>query len=125
SPAPRLARRILAPHPAATAPPAAASLALPRSLGFPGEPTLPRQLLLGLITLGLLAEVLRLRTAIRDGIPTRAAATTRRVLKLLDRFLVCVGPVLPRSEEHTSELQSRFELVCRLLLEKKKYKRNL
>src|SRR5206468_10913607 len=26
----------------------------------------------------------------------------------------------PRSEEHTSELQSRSELVCRLLLEKKK-----
>src|SRR5699024_4294082 len=28
-----------------------------------------------------------------------------------------------RSEEHTSELQSRFDLVCRLLLEKKKNKR--
>src|SRR5699024_11991171 len=28
--------------------------------------------------------------------------------------------VIGRSEEHTSELQSRFELVCRLLLEKKK-----
>src|SRR5258707_7637539 len=28
--------------------------------------------------------------------------------------------VLPRSEEHTSELQSRQYLVCRLLLEKKK-----
>src|SRR5699024_11378091 len=27
-----------------------------------------------------------------------------------------------RSEEHTSELQSRFDLVCRLLLEKKKIK---
>src|SRR5699024_11828604 len=27
----------------------------------------------------------------------------------------------PRSEEHTSELQSRFDLVCRLLLEKKRY----
>src|SRR5207249_10849703 len=27
---------------------------------------------------------------------------------------------LDRSEEHTSELQSRFDLVCRLLLEKKK-----
>src|SRR2546421_5032412 len=27
-----------------------------------------------------------------------------------------------RSEEHTSELQSRSDLVCRLLLEKKKYK---
>src|SRR2546422_7565822 len=29
---------------------------------------------------------------------------------------------LPRSEEHTSELQSRLHLVCRLLLEKKKTK---
>src|SRR5438067_4718172 len=28
-----------------------------------------------------------------------------------------------RSEEHTSELQSRFDLVCRLLLEKKKKRR--
>src|SRR5699024_12660356 len=30
------------------------------------------------------------------------------------------GPQDRRSEEHTSELQSRFDLVCRLLLEKKK-----
>src|SRR3712207_7150648 len=30
------------------------------------------------------------------------------------------GPYDPRSEEHTSELQSRQYLVCRLLLEKKK-----
>src|SRR6266496_6747383 len=29
----------------------------------------------------------------------------------------------PRSEEHTSELQSRRDLVCRLLLEKKKHQR--
>src|SRR5699024_11445223 len=29
-----------------------------------------------------------------------------------------------RSEEHTSELQSRFDLVCRLLLEKKKTTNN-
>src|SRR5437868_9847924 len=29
-----------------------------------------------------------------------------------------IGPAT-RSEEHTSELQSRFDLVCRLLLEKK------
>src|SRR5699024_11615012 len=28
--------------------------------------------------------------------------------------------MIARSEEHTSELQSRFDLVCRLLLEKKK-----
>src|SRR5699024_11930296 len=31
------------------------------------------------------------------------------------------GGYTRRSEEHTSELQSRFDLVCRLLLEKKKY----
>src|SRR2546422_8482043 len=30
-----------------------------------------------------------------------------------------------RSEEHTSELQSRLHLVCRLLLEKKKKKQNM
>src|SRR5688572_31146350 len=30
----------------------------------------------------------------------------------------------PRSEEHTSELQSQSNLVCRLLLEKKKKKKN-
>src|SRR5688572_32659835 len=32
------------------------------------------------------------------------------------------APVLRRSEEHTSELQSQSNLVCRLLLEKKKKK---
>src|SRR5690606_41929631 len=31
-----------------------------------------------------------------------------------------LGRAIPRSEEHTSELQSRENLVCRLLLEKKK-----
>src|SRR5689334_24182222 len=30
----------------------------------------------------------------------------------------------PRSEEHTSELQSQFHLVCRLLLEKKKVQKH-
>src|SRR5699024_11731714 len=30
-----------------------------------------------------------------------------------------------RSEEHTSELQSRFDLVCRLLLEKKKQNKHI
>src|SRR5690606_41719694 len=32
----------------------------------------------------------------------------------------CLGGFVLRSEEHTSELQSRENLVCRLLLEKKK-----
>src|SRR2546430_12002672 len=30
--------------------------------------------------------------------------------------------IVPRSEEHTSELQSQSNLVCRLLLEKKKHR---
>src|SRR6266481_7707894 len=34
------------------------------------------------------------------------------------------APVVARSEEHTSELQSQFQLVCRLLLEKKKHEPN-
>src|SRR6266508_5717804 len=38
--------------------------------------------------------------------------------KLTERY----GLLEPRSEEHTSELQSRGHLVCRLLLEKKKKK---
>src|SRR6266700_4825202 len=38
------------------------------------------------------------------------------------RYLVDSFPALMRSEEHTSELQSRENLVCRLLLEKNKKK---
>src|SRR2546430_12802275 len=43
------------------------------------------------------------------------------VSEIADRFRPCVGKIL-RSEEHTSELQSQSNLVCRLLLEKKKKK---
>src|SRR5690242_21418665 len=42
----------------------------------------------------------------------------------LDEHLAHVPIRLPRSEEHTSELQSHVNLVCRLLLEKKKKKKN-
>src|SRR5207249_10004672 len=38
--------------------------------------------------------------------------------------IVIASTMLNRSEEHTSELQSRFDLVCRLLLEKKKKRKN-
>src|SRR5699024_11340577 len=40
------------------------------------------------------------------------------IFKDASKFLMIMA--LGRSEEHTSELQSRFDLVCRLLLEKKK-----
>src|SRR5690606_41014517 len=39
--------------------------------------------------------------------------------KLLAEVMIGVRPHVFRSEEHTSELQSRENLVCRLLLEKK------
>src|SRR5207249_10069533 len=51
---------------------------------------------------------------LRQLLPERLPA---RLLLALD---LGVDLVVLRSEEHTSELQSRFDLVCRLLLEKKK-----
>src|SRR5437868_13695566 len=59
---------------------------------------------------------------------------TRRLLALADDLLDLLAHRVQRdaeglqglgvrSEEHTSELQSRFDLVCRLLLEKKKKKK--
>src|SRR3712207_8764770 len=47
-----------------------------------------------------------------DEMPLTATIGRARVIEIRD----------PRSEEHTSELQSRQYLVCRLLLEKKKKK---
>src|SRR3712207_8156783 len=46
---------------------------------------------------------------------------TKNDAALAQRF-AALGDVYVRSEEHTSELQSRQYLVCRLLLEKKKKK---
>src|SRR5438105_9652274 len=50
------------------------------------------------------------------------ALATGRNLGLLAAARPRVAQRAPRSEEHTSELQSRVDLVCRLLLEKKKTK---
>src|SRR2546422_8043704 len=66
-----------------------------------------------------LHELLHPTLALLDRLPQRHAAALRSSLGL--------GPRIEadrlRSEEHTSELQSRLHLVCRLLLEKKKKKR--
>src|SRR5437868_14491152 len=43
--------------------------------------------------------------------------------RIYDQMLEPKYAIAMRSEEHTSELQSRFDLVCRLLLEKKKRRR--
>src|SRR5690606_41386921 len=52
---------------------------------------------------------------------TSRSSTTDRAGMLMPSARVSVAKT--RSEEHTSELQSRENLVCRLLLEKKKKKR--
>src|SRR3712207_8968996 len=53
-------------------------------------------------------------------VPMLAAGS--RLSSVLFLFAFALGSTLGRSEEHTSELQSRQYLVCRLLLEKKKNK---
>src|SRR3712207_7954714 len=50
-----------------------------------------------------------------------AAAGSGKTAVLVERIIKMITDLKnPRSEEHTSELQSRQYLVCRLLLEKKK-----
>src|SRR5437660_5275271 len=60
------------------------------------------------------------RSAVRRRRPHRGADTARLPARRVQRLLSAGGGL--RSEEHTSELQSRGHLVCRLLLEKKKKK---
>src|SRR2546422_2527573 len=50
-------------------------------------------------------------------VPVIAGATG---LVIAVTTLTLLATIMLRSEEHTSELQSRLHLVCRLLLEKKK-----
>src|SRR5260370_21824517 len=56
----------------------------------------------------------------------KGVAAYEKEAAMLDAHLAkqkhLVGNALTRSEEHTSELQSHLNLVCRLLLEKKKKK---
>src|SRR3712207_7966583 len=51
---------------------------------------------------------------------TKAVVGSQRLLQRIWRVVVDEQTGAVRSEEHTSELQSRQYLVCRLLLEKKK-----
>src|SRR5687767_15236678 len=63
--------------------------------------------------------------SLHDALPIFAAATALFWLLLHQISSVWLDVALrPRSEEHTSELQSLAYLVCRLLLEKKKKQKN-
>src|SRR2546426_8861515 len=82
-------------------------------------------LLFGVLGLGLLLGSLWLehRTEVTLPKPTGAFAVGRAIYDWADDVAVdTLAPVsgTKRSEEHTSELQSPCNLVCRLLLEKKK-----
>src|SRR2546427_2283842 len=58
-------------------------------------------------------DIVRQRSALRLAVAVAVVTLRQRPLRVCRRFE-------PRSEEHTSELQSQSNLVCRLLLEKKK-----
>src|SRR5436305_15217020 len=77
--------------------------------------------------------------SLHDALPISCGACSRRMVRPLEKGMLSAGGSLQpgpsgmgfgrgssltsaptRSEEHTSELQSRPHLVCRLLLEKKK-----
>src|SRR5258708_27208252 len=65
-------------------------------------------------------------TLFRSRSPSRAAASwirldSRRTTSRRSRIAGDCPAIRERSEEHTSELQSPDHLVCRLLLEKKKF----
>src|SRR2546427_5246120 len=56
-----------------------------------------------------------------DGLPMQYSVSLAPVkFRRIQRVLPTINVPNPRSEEHTSELQSQSNLVCRLLLEKKK-----
>src|SRR3712207_7670347 len=62
---------------------------------------------------------------VTDHVPDPAEAATEADQRAAERALQYMDLVPgTRSEEHTSELQSRQYLVCRLLLEKKKLQHN-
>src|SRR3712207_7802778 len=63
-----------------------------------------------------------LEPAVRGRVVAGPDELVRQVLLRRDGVRLVVRVPVPRSEEHTSELQSRQYLVCRLLLEKKKTK---
>src|SRR3712207_6941334 len=67
-------------------------------------------------------ELVGTRGTRRNSQTRRSAVGWRNREVILWRFLTVAlaAATLPRSEEHTSELQSRQYLVCRLLLGKKK-----
>src|SRR2546425_4698555 len=95
----------------------------------------PRSTLFPYTTLFRSRHRVALRPRLHDGVVPLAAEHARRRLRRPARAARAAAAggaargararVQPRSEEHTSELQSLAYLVCRLLLEKKKINRSI
>src|SRR5206468_12240359 len=66
----------------------------------------------------------RMRRLIQRGRSSSISVTRAAIAERSERVSVTWSRASRRSEEHTSELQSRSDLVCRLLLEKKKKKKH-
>src|SRR5699024_12298928 len=58
--------------------------------------------------------------SLHDALPICDSPVFSRICSFESPCSIYLNARCGRSEEHTSELQSRFDLVCRLLLEKKK-----
>src|SRR5438093_6639666 len=87
----------------------------------------PRSTLFPYTTLFRSPEVARLTQAL-DDVQRRLGELEERMdfaERLLAKERVAERQACARSEEHTSELQSLTNLVCRLLLEKKKKKKQI
>src|SRR2546422_6459745 len=107
-----------------------AKLELPPPPLLPAElPVLPVTVLLVMVTVPavpkllmppptLLAELPEMVLLMMVSVPALLTRPPPLFAELREMVLLAIVNV-PRSEEHTSELQSRLHLVCRLLLEKK------
>src|SRR5206468_11225541 len=73
---------------------------------------------------GLVLRAGRRSAAHRGGQQDGSAGSAALAHPAQENLLRLGQDVISRSEEHTSELQSRSDLVCRLLLEKKKKNKN-
>src|SRR5687768_17933634 len=97
----------------------------PRSTLFPYTTLFRSRIFLASVLVGILVSILFTATIVRPirqlRVDARSVLDRRNRLRGHFKGSKRVDEIgeLSRSEEHTSELQSRLHLVCRLLLEKK------
>src|SRR5699024_11472805 len=102
----------------ASPPPATYTLSLHDALPISGTRRIPHtRWFQGFMMNGTEPDEVVVETRFKS--PRTHGALTEYARRRGDFAIVAAAVAFDRSEEHTSELQSRFDLVCRLLLEKK------